>query len=487
MQLPIIEVRDSRTQAPPKWRPFITPDYLIRRPDGASSGLIMIIDPWTQHWAITAPQVEQILPLMDGSRTISDIADAARDRNMPEFDNEELLRGLLEQLRTAKLVYSSRAHQHSTGHPVYNTVELQGLHLEITNACNLSCAHCYVSSGTKLPNELTTDELKSVIDQLTPFGDQILAMSGGEPAVRKDCMQLVEHAAIERGLRVDLYSNAYKFPRKFAEHLVAINEVGPGLVRLQVSIEGADADTNDAVRGPGSFEQIERSMTMFRELGLHRTLTLFACVTQANVSQISKMIELAERWDVGRLSFSQWQRQGNAIDTPWASIAPTKEEWCGAGELLLNYNNPRLQVRGNFFGDLNNNEGGRFSLDASLFPKHLYAYNAVPRVSPDGMIFADQFWTTPDWSLGNVRDMTLAEAFNTEKYRQQIAAFEQRWQNIPECRQCPWLKLCESGAPGHTYAEFNDLNRRDLFCEDRMYWFERYVSRQFAKLTRSTD
>jgi radical SAM protein with 4Fe4S-binding SPASM domain len=466
----------------PMWTPFITPDYIVRRPNSAKAGPIMIIDPWTQHWAIVSSQVEDILPFVDGHRTVPEIAAAARFNNIPEFDNEDLLRGLLEQLRSAGLVYSSEAHQRSNGNPVYSTVSLQGLHLEITNACNLQCAHCYVSSGRKLPNELTTDELKSVIDQLTPFSQQTLVISGGEPVVRKDCMQLVEYAAIEKGLRVDLYSNAYKFPQKFAQHLVAINDAGPGSVRLQVSIEGADARTNDAVRGPGSFEQIERSMAMFRALGLHRKLTLFACVTRANIAQIDQMIRLAERWDVEKLVFSQWQRQGNAIDTPWRSIAPSKEEWCAAGEKLLKYNNPRLLVQGNFFGDLNNNESGRYSTNSALFPKHLYAYNAVPRVSPDGMIFADQFWTTPDWSLGNVRDMTLQEAFQTEKYHQQITAFRHRSNNISECRECPWLRLCESGSPGHTYAEYGDLNRRDLFCESRIYWFERYVSQQFAKL-----
>jgi sulfatase maturation enzyme AslB (radical SAM superfamily) len=315
--LPVVDVREPGRSLP-QWRPYIAADRIIRRASGATSGPVMVIDPWTQRWAIVAEEVLGVLPFVDGSRTLADIAADARSANLGQFGDQEFLRGLLENLREAGIVYSSPNHHRSAGNPVYSTTEIQGLHLEITNACNLSCAHCYVSSGKKLPNELTTEELKSVIDQLTPFGDQLLVISGGEPAVRKDCMHLTEYAVLERGLKVDLYSNAYKFPRKFAEHLVAINEVGPGEVNLQVSIEGADAETNDAVRGRGSFEQIERSMAMFRELGLHRRVTLFACVTTANVAQVPAMIELAERWDVKRLCFSQWQRQGNASDTPWS-------------------------------------------------------------------------------------------------------------------------------------------------------------------------
>ncbi|WP_157756910.1 hypothetical protein [Plantactinospora sp. KBS50] len=50
----------------------------------------------------------------------------------------------------------------------------------------------------------------------------------------------------------------------------------------------------------------------------------------------------------------------------------------------------------------------------------------------------------------------------------------------PECRSCDWVALCGSGSPGHTHAEYGDVNHRDLFCESRQYWFERYVERQLS-------
>lgn len=451
---------------------------MVRERTGPAGRAAIVIDPWTQRWAVVASEAVPLLRLADGAKTLQQVAERAMQCGLADYADQEVIRGLLEQLRDAGLVFSTRQHHAVSGHPVYSQTEIQGLHLEITNACNLACLHCYVSSGTKLPNELSTAELRSVIDQLPPFSDRVLAISGGEPAVRKDCMELVEYAVCERGLRVDLFSNAYKFPRKFAERLAAINEVGPGSVRLQVSIEGATAATNDAIRGDGVLAQIDSSMQMFRQLGLSRSLRVFACITSANVREVPAMVELAERWGVGEISFSQWQRQGNAAETPWETIAPTTEEWCRAGEYVLSYSNARLSVSGNFFGDLNNDTRGRFSLDAGLFPKHLYAYNAIPRVSPDGQIFADQFWTEPGWSLGNIRDMSLQEAFETPRFHEQLAAMRDRRNTVGRCRSCPWLDLCECGSPGHTHAEYGDLNHPDLFCEPRMYWFERYAEHQ---------
>lgn len=88
---------------------------------------------------------------------------------------------------------------------------------------------------------------------------------------------------------------------------------------------------------------------MFQELGLNRYVQIFICITQNNIGELEKMIELAERYDVARIAFSQWQRQGNAADTPWATIAPSLEQWTGAGERLLAHSNARVDVVGNFF------------------------------------------------------------------------------------------------------------------------------------------
>lgn len=105
------------------------------------------------------------------------------------------------------------------------------------------------------------------------------------------------------------------------------------------------------------------------------------CITKANVRELDAIIRLAEDLDIADLKFSQWQRQGNAADTPWQSIAPSTEEWVASGNKLLQYDNPRLRITGNFFGDLTNTSLGGFTLENSLFPKHVYFYNVVPRVT----------------------------------------------------------------------------------------------------------
>jgi radical SAM protein with 4Fe4S-binding SPASM domain len=293
----------------------------------------------------------------------------------------------------------------------------------------------------------------------------------------------VRYAAVQCGHFVDLYTNAWKFPRKFAESIKQINEGETGYVRIQMSIEGAGGQTNDMIRGVGTFSESLKSLQMFKELGLAKDIILFACATIHNIHEIDAIIKIAEEHGVGQLVFSQWQRQGNAENIPWSSVAPSIEDWVRAGEKILSYNNPNLRLFGNFHGDIRNTPEGRLNLDSSHFPKHIFYCNSFPRITPQGDILADQLWVSPDWFLGNIKQGTsLEQTFKQSKFHSQLDLMRDRTKHIDECRACRWHDVCEGGSPGHTYAEYGHMNAKDLFCDARMYWFDRYIGHWSSKI-----
>jgi len=53
--------------------------------------------------------------------------------------------------------------------------------IRVTKACNLRCLHCYVNAGEKLENELSLEEIKSIIDQLAKLKVFSIFFTGGEP------------------------------------------------------------------------------------------------------------------------------------------------------------------------------------------------------------------------------------------------------------------------------------------------------------------
>src|SRR6476619_2077622 len=77
---------------------------------------------------------------------------------------------------------------------------------ELTYACNLQCVHCLSSSGRRDPRELTTAESKRVLDELRELQVFYINIGGGEPMVRRDFFDIVEHS-IGNGIGVKFSTN----------------------------------------------------------------------------------------------------------------------------------------------------------------------------------------------------------------------------------------------------------------------------------------
>ena len=114
---------------------------------------------------------------------------------------------------------------------------------ELTYACNLSCVHCLSSSGRRDPRELTTDECKRVIDTLERMQVFYVNIGGGEPTVRPDFWELVDYATAHH-VGVKFSTNGVKISPAVASRLAASDYVD-----VQISLDGATASVNDAVRG----------------------------------------------------------------------------------------------------------------------------------------------------------------------------------------------------------------------------------------------
>src|SRR6201990_3199436 len=125
---------------------------------------------------------------------------------------------------------------------------------ELTYACNLSCVHCLSSSGRRDPRELTTDECKALIDEFERMQVFYVNIGGGEPTVRPDFWELVDYATAHH-VGVKFYTHGIKITPQVAERLADSDYVD-----VQISLDGASEDVNDAVRGQGSYRTALRAM-----------------------------------------------------------------------------------------------------------------------------------------------------------------------------------------------------------------------------------
>ena len=167
---------------------------------------------------------------------------------------------------------------------------------DFTHKCNLSCKHCYSDSGGVREEELTTEQAKEVVDQLADAGVTALAFSGGEPLTRSDFFEVAAHA-VDRGLYVSVATNGTLLTREMARKLKNAK-----IHYVEISIDGATAETHDAFRGvPGAFDKAVS--------GLRNAVAedLCACIattaTKNNLEEIPAIIDLAIELGAERFTY----------------------------------------------------------------------------------------------------------------------------------------------------------------------------------------
>lgn len=158
---------------------------------------------------------------------------------------------------------------------------------EITRACALACKHCRAEAQPRRhPEELNREESSRLIAQLAELRPPMLILTGGDPLMRRDCLDLVREAT-SAGLHVGLSPSA-------TERLLHANfgEIkAAGVERISLSLDGATRDTHDAFRGiAGTFDRTIRAVHRAHNSGL--SVQINTTLTRSNLGEYEAFKEL---------------------------------------------------------------------------------------------------------------------------------------------------------------------------------------------------
>ncbi len=193
---------------------------------------------------------------------------------------------------------------------------------ELTYACNLQCVHCLSSSGQRDDRELTTAVAKQVLDELRAMQVFYINIGGGEPMVRRDFFELIEYAVTPQnggdGIGVKFSTNGAFIDDANARRLAAMDYLD-----IQISIDGIDAVTNDAVRGVGSYAMARRAMDNLAAADFG-PFKISVVATRHNVSQLDAFKALADCYGA-QLRLTRLRPSGRGADT-WEELHPTQAQ-----------------------------------------------------------------------------------------------------------------------------------------------------------------
>ena len=188
---------------------------------------------------------------------------------------------------------------------------------EWTYACDLQCVHCLSSSGRRDPDELSTEQMKAVVDQLAEMQVFYVNIGGGEPMLRPDFFEIVEYC-VEKGVGVKFSTNGGRITAETAKRLASMNYVD-----IQISLDGVDEVTNDAVRGEGTYARVRTAMNHLRDADFGQ-FKLSVVMTRENVEQVDAYEALANEYGA-ELRLTRFRPSGRGIET-WHDLHPTQAQ-----------------------------------------------------------------------------------------------------------------------------------------------------------------
>jgi len=345
---------------------------------------------------------------------------------------------------------------------------------ESTKACPLACKHCRAEAiPNPLPGELSTEEGKELIRQVSEFGEPTptIIITGGDPLVRRDLFELVRYAA-ELGVPTGVAPAVS--PNLTQETLRELRRLG--VKALSISLDGATAEVHEAMRQvEGNYEATVKAIETAVNTGL--TVQVNTVVWRRNVQQLPYIVKLLKEkgvkiWEVFFLIVT-----GRAV----AELDITPTEYEDVLNFLTEVSKYGIQVRtveapfyrrvkierssgveysNPLYRELVNNLRELLGEPASsrLDPRFMPTRDGlgIIFVAYDGTVYPSGFMPYP---LGNVRRISLVEIYRKHPLlvKMRRAEFKGR------CGICEYRRVC-GGSRARAFSRYGDPLETDPAC-----------------------
>jgi radical SAM protein with 4Fe4S-binding SPASM domain len=310
--------------------------------------------------------------------------------------------------------------------------------LDLTYRCNERCIHCYLDHDDH--GEMTTAEIKDLLDQMADAGVFYLTVSGGEILMRRDFFEILEYAR-KRTFCIKLKTNGILIREKEAQRIKAL-----GVESVQISIYSHVAEVHDSItKMPGSLKHSIEAIRRLRAHGIH--------VIMANVLMVQNMID-----------YPSVQALAVALGAQFI-MDPTITPMMDGDRSILNLNVDEAALREVFRNGAVVGNVEEFCAppqgpdEEALDMLPCSAGHTACYVSPYGDIYPCVQFPLPS---GNVRRMKFVDIWRNSPQLQEVRSITLR--DMPSCAKCTHGATC-TRCPGLAYMEGNMRGPSSQDCE----------------------
>jgi radical SAM protein with 4Fe4S-binding SPASM domain len=329
--------------------------------------------------------------------------------------------------------------------------------VRITDRCNFHCIHCFVDSGSRVcENELSTEELKSIIDWAADNGSFRLGITGGEPTLRKDLLEIITYAK-SKNLWTMVTTNGYALSREFCKKLGDTQ-----IDQVDVSLDHAAADHHDQFRGqPGAYDCAIRTIKMLTQYEVPTAIT--SVISSWNFDSFQQLYALAHESTVTMFKADAFIAIGRG--EMGLALTPLQFKWL-YDWFIQNCDSHMLHdTFSDKFDFLYDQE--RYCaniLDAIL------GYRGMPiceagitrcTITAQGTVLPCSYFSTPEFYAGNVRTSSLDEIWHNSEV---MNTMRKRTDFEGICTSCEYNTLCRGGCRARAHFMGKTRYGPDPYC-----------------------
>ncbi len=162
--------------------------------------------------------------------------------------------------------------------------------LEVTRACNLRCRHCFVSASEPQPDELSTDQILSLLDELKVQKVFCVVFSGGEPFARSDFPCILDHAA-RLGFVIAVVTNGFLLTESL------VRQIPKGHIRITISLDNLHFGETDHLDARRRSSYLQSRLLLLKKEGI--ACHVAATMTRQNLAPLKTTFSWLTEQEIG--------------------------------------------------------------------------------------------------------------------------------------------------------------------------------------------
>ncbi len=410
-----------------------------------------------------------ILKKLDGSKTKSEILNRSNTSNslIDHFINN------LEKLKAVEYLDSKTRNPRKDIINLTKWPRLKEVHWELTSKCNLRCLHCYQVSYLYKYKEIPLNRIKAVIKEMVKLGTEKVSISGGEPLMREDLLEIL----------TELENNNIRISAIFTNGTLISNEILDKLkllksnVNLNISLDGIKPSSM-ILRGLKESKPQKIFLNMLIKnikLALMRgfSIRINTILNKHNIDSIEEMYDFLNKemvgifWSIGfPRSLGSCVYNKDELLIEWEEIFKTSESLIKKHLQYLQRNKANIELKvqylfhKKFFNNLNYYNSNSFICNYD--DKH-----SMCCIKPNGDVLPCPVLL--NFKIGNIFQEELGVIWKSKRMRQ---IKDMRIKDLTSCKKCKHSSLCGGGCRASAYVNCKSLYREDPLACSTMKHFE---------------